>query len=116
LKIQGYRKIIQERRRIDMANPTILWGTINADGTIESSSGGFTVTPGDEDGHYAIAFAVPFNTIPSIVGSQIGFGGNENPLDNIVFPKLNNEYAKAITGDAQGNARNRSFSFIAIGT
>jgi hypothetical protein len=76
LKIQGYRKIIQERRRIDMANPTILWGTINADGTIESSSGGFTVTPGDEDGHYAIAFAVPFNTIPSIVGSQIGLGGN----------------------------------------
>jgi hypothetical protein len=103
------------KKKKNMADQITLWGTINADGLIQSGSGGFTVTPGDEDGHYAIAFEVPFNTIPSIVGSQIGFGGNENPLDNIVFPALTLSYAKAITGDAQGNARKRSFSFIAMG-
>src|ERR1051325_4279921 len=93
----------------------ILWGAINANGTIASSGGGFSVTR-QGTGQYVISFRSLFQAVPSVVGSQTNFGGlNENPLDNIVFPIVDTGSATAITGDAQGNHQDRNFSFIAIG-
>jgi len=99
-----------------MANPTqTLWGTINADGSIASGSGGFNVIL-TQPGQYVISFQHLFTGLPSIVGSQTRFGSlGESSTDGVVFPQLNNASTVAITGDGGGNHQNRNFSFIAIG-
>lgn len=94
-----------------------LWGEINADGSIASSSGGFKVFPQqNQPGVYLIVFQTSFTTIPGIVGTQTRFGNiAESNTDGIVFPLVSADSATAKTGDGNGNAQNRNFSFIAIG-
>lgn len=93
----------------------ILWGAINANGTISSSGGGFSVTR-QGAGQYVISFRSLFQTIPSIVGSQTSYGNlGESPVDNVVFPLVDTGSATAITGDSNGNHQDRNFSFIAVG-
>lgn len=93
----------------------IIWGVVNANGSIASSSGDFAVSR-TAAGQYQIQFNDDFNQTPAMVGSQVLFGGlNESPLDNVVFPFLNKNGATAITGDAGGKQGDRNFSFIAIG-
>ena len=93
----------------------ILWGAINANGTISSSGGGFSVSH-QGNGQYVISFRSLFQTVPSIVGSQTNFNNlGENPVDNVVFPIVDTGSATVITGDAQGNHGDRNFSFIAVG-
>jgi hypothetical protein len=92
-------------------------GTINADGSVKSAGiNGFTVQK-QNSGQYLITFVPPFADTPAIVGSQTRFGNvnDENPSDNVVFPLLDNGSATAVTGDSDGNHRDRSFSFIARG-
>ncbi len=99
-----------------MAMRTV-WGTIimSPDGSIEQKGEGFTVMH-QKNGEYIISFSPPFSDIPSIVGSQVLFGDEDQyPVDNVVFPFLTKGAATAITGDAKGNQLDRSFSFIAIG-
>ncbi|TRV43980.1 MAG: hypothetical protein EWV53_22765 [Microcystis panniformis Mp_MB_F_20051200_S9] len=68
------------------------------------------------NGEYIISFSPAFSATPSIVGSQVLYGQqSQKPLDNVVFPFLNSGAATALTGDSEGNKKDRSFSFIAIG-
>lgn len=92
----------------------ILWGTISADGSIISGSGGFWVGY-QGPGVYVITFP-SFPNAPAIVGTQTSSGSlSEDSREGMVFPWVNVNYAVAITGDGNGNQQDRSFSFIAIG-
>jgi hypothetical protein len=92
-----------------------LWGAINANGTIASSSGGFSVSH-QGTGQYVISFRTLFQSTPSIVGSQTNYGAlNQNPLDNVVFPFVDTGSATVLTGASNGSLQDRNFSFIAIG-
>jgi hypothetical protein len=96
-----------------MATKTI-YGTVASDGRIISGSG--FISQRQNNGTYVIDFEPGFSNIPAIVGSQTGYGNiNENPLDGIVFPYLNQGSATALTGDSSGGKTDRQFSFIAIG-
>ncbi|SHM24441.1 hypothetical protein [Roseibium suaedae] len=100
---------------------TIIWGVVKADGTILSGSTGngtgynFNVV-NQSAGTYQIQFNDDFEGMPAITGSQVLWGNlNQSPLDNVVFPYLNQNGATAIVGGAGGDHTNRSFAFIAIG-
>ncbi|MFD1746842.1 hypothetical protein ACFSE1_15305 [Rhizobium helianthi] len=93
----------------------IIWGNVNADGSIHSGSGDFAITRTD-NGVYMIQFNDDFTTTPAIVASQVRWGDiGQKTADNVVFPFLNKNGATAITGDNSGNRTNRNFAFIAIG-
>ncbi|WP_430511657.1 hypothetical protein [Pannonibacter phragmitetus] len=98
----------------------IIWGVVNANGSIASGSGGagsyeFDVI-NEGPGIYQISFNGNFAGVPAITGSQVMYGNMaESSLDNVVFPYLTAASATAITGASNGAAGNRSFSFIAVG-
>jgi hypothetical protein len=93
----------------------ILWGNINKDGSINRSSGNIAVNR-QAEGQYVIDFKGNFKKTPAIVGSQTNFGDpNQNTKDNVVFPSVSSANATARTGDENGNHKDRSFSFIAVG-
>jgi hypothetical protein len=93
---------------------TIVWGEINADGSILSGQG-FESTR-ISTGQYSIVFTPTFPVTPAIVGSQTRYGNaGQNPVDNIVFPFVSNAQATALTGDNTGRLQDRNFSFIAVG-
>lgn len=106
---------------IAIATPTFaehfVSGTINGDGSVKSAgTKGFTVQK-QSAGQYLITFTPPFADTPAIVGSQTNFGNvsDENPSDNVVFPLLDKGSATVVTGDSEGNHKDRTFSFIARG-
>ena len=94
-------------------------GCVNGDGTIESGSG-FTVlrTP---PGRYEIRYASPFGGHPAVVVTQNYPGWNDfnveggDSRDNTVLIASDANRFKIKTGDGNGNAQDRNFSFIAIG-
>ena len=93
---------------------SILWASVNADGTVDASSGGLSVAH-QATGMYVITFPA-YNATPSIVGSQTrSSNASEDSREGMVFPWVNKSYAVAITGDASGNQQDRSFSFIVVG-
>lgn len=105
---------IQQVNPFQLDHYVVLWGSINANGTIAGGSGGFSVGR-QGPGMYVITFP-SFATIPAIVGTQTGAGSlSEDNREGMVFPWLNTNYAVAITGDASGNQQDRSFSFIVFG-
>jgi hypothetical protein len=105
-----------KKSRKKFMSPLILWGSINADGTIASGSGGFSVTAQGSSGQYVISFRTLFQGVPAVVGSQNRFGGlNESSLDNVVFPLVDSGTATALTGDSDNHQQPRNFAFIAIG-
>jgi hypothetical protein len=92
----------------------IVWGEINADGSILSGHG-FESTR-ISTGQYSIVFTPTFPITPAIVGSQTRYGNaTQDPRDNIVFPFVTNAQATALTGDNEGKLQDRNFSFIAVG-
>jgi len=93
---------------------TTLWGSIAANATATSSSGGYTVAS-TSTGIYVITFSVPFRGLPSIVATQNNFGNtNEDNTDGVAVPLVSSNSATFVTGDAGGNKQNRAFSFVAI--
>lgn len=93
-----------------------LWGSVSAGGTFVSNSSGVSIAPSGNPGEYMITFIQPFSAIPAIVGSQTGFGDDdENTLDGVVFPVVSPTGATALTGDSTGSLIDRSFSFLAVG-
>ena len=93
----------------------VLWGAINADGSIVGGSGGFKVAS-QGSGKYVITFTNPFNSLPAIVATQTNSGSlSEANTDGIVVPILTNNSATLITGNNQSTPENRSFSFVVIG-
>jgi hypothetical protein len=94
---------------------TIVWGSIAANATITSSSGGFTVKSGGT-GIYIITFSAAFAGIPAIVATQNNYGSTgESNVDGVAVPVISTTSAQVITGDSGGNKQNRAFGFIAQG-
>jgi len=99
---------------LPLGQSSLLWGSINADGTIAGSSGGFGIGH-QGPGMYVITFPT-LASAPAIVGSQTRSNNfSEDSRDGMVFPWVNTSYAVAITGDASGTQQDRNFSFIALG-
>lgn len=93
----------------------IVWATINPEGQILTSSEQLQVKH-TGTGIYTIQFETPFKVLPTVVGSQVLYGGtNENPCDNVVFPLVDQTGLTAVTGDSGGNHVDRNFAFMAIG-
>jgi hypothetical protein len=93
-----------------------VWGSINSDGTINTSSGDFSMKL-NSDNTYTCTFNPPFNACPAMVGSQNRSDyPSQNALDNIVFSHVNVGAATILCGDMYGNKSARSFGFIAVGT
>jgi hypothetical protein len=98
-----------------MADPRILWGSINTAGKVEHGSGGFTPSRQDE-GTFVISFSPTFAGLPAMVATLTKFGStDQSPNDGIVIPLLSSSSATVLTGDNHNNLADRSFSFIAIG-
>ncbi|WP_299627981.1 hypothetical protein [uncultured Tenacibaculum sp.] len=96
-----------------MATKTI-YGTVSSNGSIISGSG--FIVQKQNTGTYLIDFEPGFSQTPAVVGSQTGYGSiDENPLDNVVFPYINQGSTTALTADSSGHKKDRQFSFIAIG-
>lgn len=94
--------------------PKIVWGTINADGSVVDGSDDFSVSV-QGSGQYVISFSPTFSGTPAVVGSQTRFGNlGEWPSDTLCFPFVSGGSVTAITGSGS-NPGNRNFSFIAIG-
>ncbi|MDP9836023.1 hypothetical protein J2T09_000765 [Neorhizobium huautlense] len=92
-----------------------IWATIDPNGNVLASSEQVTVKRVDT-GIYGIQFGLPYKVLPTVMGSQVLFGGdNQNPLDNVVFPMVSENGITAITGDASGSRSDRHFSFLALG-
>ncbi|KVN39757.1 hypothetical protein WJ63_30035 [Burkholderia pyrrocinia] len=70
----------------------------------------------ESTGTYQLSFNSAFANNPAIVGSQWGYGGGQNTLDNVIFPALSGSGATVQTGDSNGKYTDRNFSFIAIGS
>ena len=92
-----------------------LWGSVQGNGTVVDGSGGFTVKR-ESTGTYQLSFSTAFTKTPAIVGSQWGYGGGQNTLDNVIFPALSGSGATIQTGDSYGKYSDRNFSFVAIGS
>lgn len=93
----------------------IIWGSINADGSIKSGSDDFAVerTAG---GKYTVSFNNGFSMTPAVVATQNNFGNSsESNQDSVAVPFVNKNSFEIVTGDSSGNIQNRSFGFIAIG-
>lgn len=111
-----------------MNEQNIIWGTIDPNGNIVSGttfidSNGhvkyiFKVDKADT-GLYTIILNGSFSTIPGVSTTQIypddvnNKGGNTR--DNAVLVGVRNDRFRVKTGNGDGNAENRFFSFIAIG-
>lgn len=88
-------------------------GVVAGWGQIFTGEGGFTVDH-TSLGHYSILFEPRFNRITACVVTQApGFDGDTR--DNATAISITNESCRIKTGDADGNASDRNFSFIAIG-
>ena len=92
-----------------------LWGSVLGNGTVVDGSGGFTVRR-ESTGTYQLSFNSAFVNNPAIVGSQWGYGGGQNTLDNVIFAALSGSGATIQTGDANGKYTDRNFSFVVIGS
>jgi hypothetical protein len=95
-----------------------IYGYIQENGSVVSSGGGhFDVTKGGP-GIYDIHFEPHFNSVPAVVATQVweksGANGGSS-LDNVALASLTTNTVRFKTGDSQGNAQDRKFTFIAIG-
>jgi cytoskeletal protein CcmA (bactofilin family) len=88
----------------------MVWGFVDSDSKIVSGYG-FTVTK--ETKGFRVKFSNKFGCRPCVVVTQ---HWNGSVLDNAVVYEINAENCLIVTGDGQGNASYRHFSFVAIGT
>jgi hypothetical protein len=101
-----------------MEMATIIYGTVDSDGTILGGSG-YSVSHTSGTGLYYITFDEPFNKLPGAAGTQLypnvetNDGGDTR--DNVVFVFLSAEKLVVKTGDNDGDARDRNFTFIVAG-
>lgn len=109
---------IVPKKEIDMA-ARMEYGTVNPSGVKTSGSAGWTVRS-DGTGLYLLIFEPHFSSVVSVVATQIypndlrSTGGDTR--DNAVIVGADNDEAKIKTGNNDGKAENRWFSFIALGT
>ncbi len=95
------------------------YGTVNPSAQKTSGSPGWSVRA-DGTGRYLIIFEPAFSSVVSVVATQIYpndlSSGGGNTKDNAVVVGADNNEAKVKTGNNDGDATNRWFSFIAIGS
>jgi len=102
------------------------WGDVTAYGTTEptiESGSGFSVER-QAKGIYQIEFSPGFNKMPALTATQ-QYSGNNNwhntssqggdTRDNVTIISISTIHARVKTGDNNGVAQDRNFSFIAIG-
>lgn len=94
-----------------MENRTIA-GTVNANGTTKYGSE-FSVSRAST-GHYVVSFRPAFAQISGAAATQI-YPEDGNTRDNVVIIQLNATTLYLKTGDAGGDARDRDFTFLAVG-
>jgi len=109
---------LQAENANTVENLRIIRGSVNSDGSIAGGSG-FTVSK-TGTGLYQINFTKTFTGRPSGSATQVypsfdDFGGGGMTGDNAVFVGINNYRAKVKTGDNDGDAADRYFTFIIIG-
>ena len=97
---------------------TILYGTVGKDGT-KLGGDGYTVNHTKGTGLYYITFSKPFNRMPGASATQIypndksSDGGDTT--DNAVLVYLSADQMIVKTGDNEGDADDRDFSFVLAG-
>jgi hypothetical protein len=104
----------------------IIRGTVNSDGTVFKGKG-FTCQYQNKTGLYVIKFSPVFPDVPSGSVTQVFNGQNKSltyfgpgstggdTRDNAVIVWIKNDGMMLVTGDYQGNADDRAFSFIVAG-
>jgi hypothetical protein len=97
----------------------IIWGCVNADGSIHSGTG-FTVDS-ETDGVYTITYRESFDEPPAVVltqnyrnWDQFGYGGGDT-RDNSILIAADTFKFKAKMGGSDGKGEERNFTFIAVG-
>jgi hypothetical protein len=107
------------------ADLQFLWGNIDSDGWINGGSANGFTTSLVTTGVRRITFLKPFSMRPTCTCvqhhpnsgsnwfSDAGIGGNTR--DNCLTTRVQNNIVDFRTGDGNGNAQNRSFSFICVG-
>jgi hypothetical protein len=104
------------RREMMMADRTV-WGFVSPEGNILSGTG-FLVDRSNT-GLYSILFEHPFNVVPAVVATQVypndvsSQGGDTR--DNAVIVGIATHRVRVKTGNGEGKADNRYFTFIATG-
>jgi hypothetical protein len=100
-------------------NLRILGGTIDSGGGILSPGMGFRVaraSTGIFDIYFDTAFsAMPFAAVSQIYPDTWTFNNGGNTKDNAVIVGINQNRLRVKTGNADGDATNRFFSFIVMG-
>lgn len=97
---------------------TILYGTVKADGS-KLGGDGYTVNHTKDTGIYYITFTRPFNRMPGASTTQIypndksSKGGDTR--DNALLIYLDAGEMIVKTGESDGDAKDRDFSFIVVG-
>ena len=96
----------------------MIYGNVNSDGSRET--GYDFVVQRLQKGIYQITFSVPFPTVPTLLVTQnyhawddFDYNGGD-ARDNAVVIAVSESQAKIKTGDGNGVAADRNFSFLAI--
>lgn len=91
----------------------IIAGTVNANGSIRHGNA-FSVTRTSK-GHYLVAFRPAFASLSGGASTQV-YPNDGNTKDNVVIVALGPNDALLKTGDDNGNAQDRDFTFVFAGT
>lgn len=94
----------------------IVYGYISKNGQILSENmDNFKVTK-VATGTYDIYFKQDFKSLPAVVATQLWIesGIGNDTRDNVVLMELERDRARFITGNGDGNASDRDFTFIAM--
>ncbi len=98
-------------------NLRMLRGTVDPNGNTLAGIG-FTIQP-VSGGLYDVVFDAPFSAMPSASVTQIypdpNFNTHGSSRDNAVINGLSTAKMRVLTGDDNGNATNRHFSFVIMG-
>lgn len=103
-----------------MPTPRMVWGNVNANGSIYSGSGDFRVVK-EDTGSYVILYNTPFSQSPSVLNTENYPGwisiddDGGNTKDNTVLVASLTDRCKIITGNDGGDRKDRNFSFAALG-
>ncbi len=103
-----------------MPTPRIVWGNVNANGTVYSGSGDFRVVR-EDTGSYVVLYNTVFSGVPSVVSTENYPGWGDinqdggNTKDNTVLVASLSDRCKINTGNDDGDRKDRNFSFTAMG-
>ncbi|MEZ4431497.1 MAG: hypothetical protein R3F65_03730 [bacterium] len=99
----------------------IVWGAVKSNGTKWCGEGFSSSIYNGNTGVYQIDFSPHFSARPCVIATQHyptdNDGSNDwgNTRDNAIVSRVYNGWAQVVTGNGDGDRKNRSFEFIAIG-